>query len=182
MGLINLDFELKELDGSPLPAGSLLGRPTILILLRHLGCLFCQEHLRQLREHDAEIAAAGGAVVVISFAAPEHVARFAQAIGHPYRWLSDPLRASYQAFGVFRGGPLNPFSWTDVWGNFTSTLRGRPWIPQQPDLWQLGADFVFDPEGRLTMEHRCRSSHDRPSPADVMEAFRLAAASPTRRR
>lgn len=177
---IDLDFELRELDGSVLPAATLLGRPTILVLLRHLGCLFCQEHLRQLRRHNGEVEAAGGSVVVVSFAAPEHVARFAEAIGHPYRWLSDPLRASYRAFGVGRGGFLNPFSLTDIWHNAVSTLRGRPWVPQQSDIWQLGADFVFDSDGRLTMAHRCRSSHDRPAPAAVMDAFRRAAA--TRRR
>jgi len=177
---VDLDFDLRELDGSVFPARRLLGRPTILILLRHLGCLFCQEHLRQLRAHDAEIDAAGGSVVVISFAAPEHVARFAKAIGHPYRWLSDPSRSSYRAFGAGRGGPLNPFSPTDLWRSLTSGLRGKPWIPQQADLWQLGADFVFDAGGRLTMAHRCRSSHDRPPAGEVMAAFRLAA-SPIRR-
>ena len=52
---------------------------------------------------------------------------------------------------------------------------GRPWLPQQSDLWQLGADFVFDAEGNLTMAHRCRSSHDRPPAAAVIGAFRKAA-------
>jgi peroxiredoxin len=180
VAVIDLDFELMELDGTSLPARRLLGRPTILVLLRHLGCLFCQEHLRQLRAHADEIESAGGEVVVVSFASPEHVARFAQAIGHPYRWLSDPLRVSYRAFSAGRGGRLNPFSSTDLWRSFTSGLRGRPWIPQQADIWQLGADFVFDAEGTLTMAHRCRSSHDRPAAAAVMEAFRRAVAA-TRR-
>jgi hypothetical protein len=34
---IDLDFELRTTDGSPFPARRLLGRPTILILLRYLG-------------------------------------------------------------------------------------------------------------------------------------------------
>src|SRR5947209_15518550 len=131
MAVVDLDFELRDLDGSVYPAARLLGRPTVLILLRHLGCLFCQEHLRQLRGFAPEIEASGGSVVVVSFAAPQHVARFAEAIGHPYRWLSDPSRASYRAFGSGRAGPFGPFSWTDIWGNLTSTLRGRPWIPRQ---------------------------------------------------
>ena len=75
---------------------------------------------------------------------------------------------------VGRGGLLNPFSFTDIWRNAYSTLRGRPWLPQQADLWQLGADFVFDAEGVLTMAYRCRSSHDRPAPEAVLEAFRKA--------
>jgi hypothetical protein len=181
VGSVDLEFELRDLDGNAFPARRLLGRPTILILLRHLGCLCCQEHLRLLRNHFDEVEMAGGALVVVSFAAPDHVRRFSAALGHPYTWLSDPLRASYRAFGAGRGGLLNPFSPADLWRSVTSSLRGRPWIPQQPDVWQLGADFVFDADGSLTLAHRCRSSHDRPSPQTVMEAFRRAAA-PIRRR
>jgi len=34
---IDLDFELLTLDGEVFNAGRLLGRPTILVLLRYLG-------------------------------------------------------------------------------------------------------------------------------------------------
>jgi hypothetical protein len=174
MARIELDFDLRDTAGGVFPARRLLGNPTVLVLLRHLGCLFCQEHLAELRAHAEEVVAAGGQIAVISYAAPQHVERFSRALGHPYLWLSDPARASYRAFKVGRGGPLNPFSRTDIWHNFISTLRGRLWLPQQADLWQLGADFVFDPEGNLTMAHRCRSSHDRPPAAAVISAFRKA--------
>jgi hypothetical protein len=182
MARIELDFDLRDVDDNRFDARDLLGTPTVLVLLRHLGCLFCQEHLAQLRVHAGEVEAAGGRIAVISFAAPDHVQRFAQALGHPYLWLSDPGRLSYRAFRVGRGGPLSPFSRKDLWHSFVSTLRGRPWIPQQRDLWQLGADFVFDPEGNLTMAYRCRSSHDRPPPQAVIAAFRKAAPAVRRRR
>ena len=34
---IDLDFDLLTLDGEVFPASQLLGRPTILVLLRYLG-------------------------------------------------------------------------------------------------------------------------------------------------
>lgn len=182
MARIELDFALRDVSGDNFEARRLLGAPTVLILLRHLGCLFCQEHLAQLRGHADEIEAVGGQIAVISFAAPPHVQRFAQALGHPYLWLSDPARVSYRALRVGRGGLFSPFSPTDFWVSFTGTLRGRPWIPQQREIWQLGADFVFDPGGNLTMTHRCRSSHDRPPAQAVIAAFRRAAAPAFRRR
>ena len=174
MARILLNFVLRDVDGDPYPASRLYGRPTVLVLLRHLGCLFCQQHLSELRPHVAEIENAGGRIAVISFAPPQHLAGFAAALGHPYLWLSDPERASYQAMAVGHGGLLNPFSPADIWRSLTGLLRGKPWIPQQADVWQLGADFVFDSQGRLTMAHRCRSSHDRPPVAEVMKAFRAA--------
>jgi hypothetical protein len=182
MARIELDFDLRDLSGNSFQARGLLGTPTVLVLLRHLGCLFCQEHLAQLRVHADEVEAAGGRIAVISFAAPAHVQRFADALGHPYLWLSDPVRASYRAFRVGSGGLFSPFSPTDLWVSFVGTLRGRPWIPQQRDIWQLGADFVFDPEGNLTMAYRCRASHDRPSAAAVINAFRKATPALRRRR
>ncbi len=34
---VDLDFDLFTTDGHPFPARGLLGRPTILVLLRYLG-------------------------------------------------------------------------------------------------------------------------------------------------
>jgi hypothetical protein len=34
---INLDYDLLALDGSRFPAAGLLGRPTVLVVLRYLG-------------------------------------------------------------------------------------------------------------------------------------------------
>ena len=48
----------------------------------------------------------GGQVAVISFAKPEHVRRFAEHLGHPFLWLADPERRSYQHLGLGRRGPL----------------------------------------------------------------------------
>ena len=110
MAQIALDFTLVDLEGKPFEASSLLGRPTILVLLRHLGCLFCQQHLRELRQFSEEIDRSGGRVVVVSFAPPPHLAGFAAALGHPYLWLSDPDRVSYRAFNVGGSSILNPFS------------------------------------------------------------------------
>jgi hypothetical protein len=174
MDRIGLDFTLLDIEGRPFHASLLLGRPTILVLLRHLGCLFCQQHLAELRKFTSEIDQTGGQVAVVSFAPHPHLAGFAEALGYPYVWLSDPDRASYRAFDIGRGGLLNPFSPTDLWRAATGLVRGKPWIPQQRDIWQLGADFVFDPDGMLTMAHQCQSSHDRPPVADVIAAYRLA--------
>ena len=126
-----------------------------------------------------EIDRAGGQVAVISFASPDQVARFATALGHPFTWLSDEGRQSYRALQMGRLGLLKFLSPTDVLKSAASTLRGKPWLPRQGDLWQLGGDFVFGPEGTLTLEHRSKNSHDRPSMDVVMAAFRAAAPTQT---
>ena len=128
-----------------------------------------------MRERVKEIDSAGGQVAVISFAAPEQVARFATALGHPFLWLSDEERQSYRALNMGRLGLLKFLSRADVLKSAASTLRGKPWLPRQGDLWQLGGDFVFGTDGGLTLEHRSKNSHDRPSMEALMAAFRTAA-------
>jgi hypothetical protein len=128
-----------------------------------------------LREFDPEIAELKGRVAVISFAAPDHLTRFAAHSGHPFLWLSDPKRLSYKRLGLGRRGPMAIVPPRAVWGYIRFILGGRVWRPEQLDLAQMGGDFVFDRNGDLTLRHVSTSSDDRPSAQAVMSAFRRAA-------
>jgi peroxiredoxin len=131
-----------------------------------------------LREFDREIADAQGRVVVVSFASPDHLKRFAERLGHPYLWLADPKRQTYHRLGLERKGLFAIAPPRAVWGYVRFALRGKIWHPEQLDMSQLGGDFVFDREGNLTLRHVSSSSDDRPSVSDVMSAFRRAANDP----
>jgi peroxiredoxin len=132
-----------------------------------------------LREFDQEIAAAQGRIAVISFASPEHLKRFAERLGHPFLWLADPKRLSYTHLGLGRRGLVAIAPPRVVWGYLRLMLRGRIWRPEQIDLAQMGADFVFDRSGNLTLQHVSTASDDRPSVKTVMSAFRRAASAPS---
>jgi hypothetical protein len=128
-----------------------------------------------LREIEPEVTQRGGAVVVISFAPPDKLAPFAAGLRHPYLWLSDVDRQSYRSLQLGRDYLLSLLHPRDVWMVTTSTLRGKPWIPRQFDMWQLGGTFVFAADGTFTMTHRCRASFDRPPVPAVRAAFLAAA-------
>jgi peroxiredoxin len=128
-----------------------------------------------LREFDQEIATRQGQVAVISFASPEHLKAFADHLGHPFLWLADPRRLSYERLGPRRHGLAAIAPPRVIWGYVRLILRGRVWRPEQVDLAQMGGDFVFDRNGNLSLEHVSTSSDDRPSAAAVMSAFRHAA-------
>jgi peroxiredoxin len=127
-----------------------------------------------LREFDQEIAARQGRIAVVSFASPEHLKAFADRLGHPFLWLADPKRASYQRLGPRRRGVGAIAPPRAVWGYVRLIIGGRVWRPEQLDLAQMGGDFVFDREGNLTLRHVSTSSDDRPSMGSVMAAFRRA--------
>jgi alkyl-hydroperoxide reductase/thiol specific antioxidant family protein len=128
-----------------------------------------------LREFDQEVATRQGQIAVVSFARPEHVKAFADRLGHPFLWLADPKRSSYQRLGPRRRGVGAIAPPRVIWGYVRLIIRGRMWRPEQLDLAQMGGDFVFDHEGNLTLSHVSASSDDRPSVRTVMAAFRRAA-------
>ncbi len=128
-----------------------------------------------MREFDQEIAAFRGQIAVVSFASPEHLKAFADRLGHPFLWLADPKRSSYQRLGPKRRGLGAIAPPRAIWGYVRLIMRGRIWRPEQLDLAQMGGDFVFDREGNLTLGHVSASSDDRPAVATVMAAFRRAA-------
>ncbi len=117
-------------------------------------------------------------MVVVSFASPDRLRRFAERLGHPYLWLADPKRLSYRRLGLGRRGLFAIAPPRAVWGYIRFALRGKIWHPEQLDMAQMGGDFVFDREGNLTLRHVSASSDDRPSMNDLMSAFRRAASKP----
>jgi len=131
-----------------------------------------------LREFDQEIADLQGKVVVISFASPDHVKRFAERLNLPFLWLADPARQSYKRLGLERRGLMAIAPPRAVWGYIRFLFRGKTWRPEQLDLAQMGGDFVFDGNGNVTLEYVSTRSDDRPSIEAVMSAFRRAGSAP----
>jgi peroxiredoxin len=128
-----------------------------------------------LREFDQEVETRQGQIAVVSFARPEHVKAFADRLGHPFLWLADPNRSSYQRLGPRRQGVGAIAPPRVIWGYIRLIIGGKMWRPEQLDVAQMGGDFVFDREGNLTLSHVSASSDDRPSVGSVMAAFRRAA-------
>jgi len=129
-----------------------------------------------LRGFDSEIAALGAQVVVVSFAAPAHVRRFARRLGHPYLWLADPGRELYSRLGIRRRGWRAVAPLRVVRRYLRLILGGQLWRPEQLDLGQMGGDYVFDARGRLFLAHPSQASDDRPAATAVLNALRKAAA------
>jgi peroxiredoxin len=127
-------------------------------------------------ERYAEVRAAGGDVLAVSFAPPEAVAAFLRHTPLPFLLVSDPERSAYRAFGLERTSwpaILRPGVILRYLG-----LIFRGWRPRRPrpgeDLLQLGGDFVLDGAGRVAYAHRSAEPTDRPAFPDLLLAIRAA--------
>jgi hypothetical protein len=156
------------------PIGSLSAeRPVLLVCLRHLGCAFAREALRDLQESRSAIEASGTRLV-IAHLEPETVARpFLHASGlDGVDTISDPSARVYEACGVERGRWFQLLAPRVVW-RWISVAIGRRfgagWTGA--DVRRLGGVFLVD-RGRIVSAYRHRTSADRPDYAAICSRWR----------
>ncbi len=144
------DLVLPAADGTDVRLGALWAQqPRVLVHLRHFGCLFCREHVIQLRERADRIRALGADLAAIGTGDRSYAADFRDAQGIDFPLLVDEALASYGAAGAQRGSLrtfLRPRQWVDGARALLSGVgNGRP--GKQP--FMLGATHVLTPQGRV---------------------------------
>jgi len=113
-------------------------------------------------------------IVVITFASPPLLARFAAELDLGLPILADRDRALYAALGFGSGSVARVWLDPRVWARYARLLaRGHRMRRMQEDTLQLGGDAVVDAHGRLAWIYRSRGPDDRPA----IEALRRAVAS-----
>lgn len=90
------------------------------------------------------------------------------------RFLSDPEREVYRAYGLDRLSPLRAGSPHILNQYLRWTLQGRPVHLTTEDVLQRGGNFVVGRDGHLTFSHTGRDQSDRPSADAILAALRYA--------
>ena len=134
-----------------------------------------------VRDHLAELTAAGAEIVVVTFAPPRLLRGYQARFAPELTVVSDESLDAYRAFGLRRG------SLWSVWGpkviarygrllraarNGTGPTLGRPQLMGDPR--QLGGDVVVDADGRVSYVFRSRGPNDRPDLAALVAAVEAA--------
>jgi hypothetical protein len=135
--------------------------PIALVFLRHLGCVFCRYQVAQLRsEKDLPI-------YFVCMESCDEAAKFKKRMRSPHRFICDPERKLYEAFGVGRGTTGQIFSLktlaVGVKAAFSGSFQGRP----TADPMQLGAAIVLDRGGEIMWSHYAADAADIVSASDL---------------
>jgi len=136
--------------------------PLLVIFLRHLGCTFCKEAVRDAARQRADIQAAGARIVFVHMAPEADAKAFFDGYGMAdVQRISDPEGKLYRAFGLERAGikeMLSPSVWTR---GISAILRGNlPGIPRG-DMLRMPGAFVVN-QGRVSKSHFHQTIADRP--------------------
>jgi hypothetical protein len=87
------------------------------------------------------------------------------------RFLADPARAVYHAYGLGRNAVLRVFGARILWQYLQWGLQGRT-IRIRDDTLQRGGNFVVGRDGRFTLAHTGRDQSDRPAVETLLNALR----------
>ena len=143
------------------PLADALGEgPTLLVFLRHFGCIFCREMVRDVRRAAEETPGYPGVMFVFQGSVEQGLAFFG-------RWwptaraIADPSARLYRAMGVRRGSAGQMIG-LRVWGcglralgkgNFIGKAVGDPWL-------MPGAFLVH--RGAVAWTHQFKHAGDHP--------------------
>jgi peroxiredoxin len=158
------DVEVLLSTGDRVPLQSLYQQERLaLVFLRHFGCLFCKEHVSQLRRlPECNIA-------FVTLGTPEQTEEFRQKMSSPHKFISDPEKKLHRLFDLKPGGMaqvINPHvivrSISAMFSGFMNSMSGI----NQLDLPGV---FVIDTDGTVSWEHRGRDVADNASATEIQK-------------
>ncbi len=142
--------------------------PVMLVFLRHLGCVFCREALRDISSQKQEIEGKGVKLVLIHMEADEVASGMLARYGLDEVWhLADPDCELYRQFGLTKG------SISQLFGLRTLVRGVQQGVTFQQfggsslgDSFQMPGVFIID-KGHVVAEYIHRTVSDRPDYFDL---------------
>lgn len=162
-------------DGKDLLALS-YEKPVMLVFLRHFGCTFCREVLRDLGKIREEIEEKGIQLVLAHMSAPDYAEQMLEKFklaGIPH--ISNPDKKLYEEFGLRQGSMKQLFGWR-MWvrGFQAGVIEGLGIGTQQGDGFMMPGYFLLH-QGTVIGEYIPKDAADHPDylklAGDTMSCF-----------
>lgn len=137
--------------------------PVMIVFLRHTGCPFCREAMRDVRKQRTAIEADGMRVVFVHQGPEDDYTRkvFAEEGVADLPRVSDPERRLYRAMGLKRGNLWQMFGVKVWWRSMQALAGGARGGKVVGDAFQMPGVFVVH-KGRVVRSMRFASQSDRP--------------------
>jgi len=158
-------------SGANLAPGSLrdqlAAEGTLLVFLRHFGCIFCRETVSELRLA-AEKDSSYPKVLFFFQGSPTEGRVFMRRYWPNAAAVADAEKRFYEAFGLERGSLRQMFA-PAVWSaRRHARERGHASGPRAGDIWMMPGIFL-ERGGRIVWSHEYRHAADHPDFARLGE-------------
>jgi len=145
-------------------------QPVLLIFLRHIGCVFCQEAIKDIREQKEEIRKRGVKIVFVHMAESEEGSKYLEELNlYDIDHISDVSSNMYEEFGLIKTNTRELFSFQVLLKSAESSLVRGNW----PSLSRIGDGFqmpgVFLIENGIVMDSYIHKKiSDRPNYSEIV--------------
>ena len=165
-----LDAPLLALDGVSTSLRAQLRGPSVVVFVRHYGCIFCRERAAEVRTHRAAIERKGARIVFVGNGLPAMAREFAAQHADGIPVLSDPTKKTFELAGMRRGlsTVMRPSMLANAWRAFRS---GHRQTKVQGDPWQQGGALVLGADGAVLHAQRDCAAGDAIDWARVVAAL-----------
>ena len=142
-------------------------RPTLVVFLRHLNCIYCRESLAELSRLREQIEAHGAGIAVVHMGGEDEAEYLLSLFDlKDVERFSDPERKLYQAFGLERstlGKLVRPDTWIGMLraGVRNQFLPGKRLEGVVGDVLQMPGVFLLS-DGRIMGDFRPDRPDQRP--------------------
>jgi len=149
-------------------------KPVMLVFLRHFGCIFCREAMKDIAGKRQQIEADGNAIVLVHMESNELAEDyFKKFMLEGVRHVHDPDCALYARFGLTKGSFGQLFGLRTMMRGFSTgismkQLGGAPF----GDAFQMPGIFVFH-HGTLAATFIHEQVSDRPDYVKIFEHCRI---------
>ena len=137
--------------------------PVMIVFLRHTGCPFCREAMRDVKKQRAAIEADGTRVVFVHQGPEDQYTQkvFSDEGVADLPRVSDPERTLYRAMGLKRGNLWQMFGVKVWWRSMQAVASGARGGKVVGDAFQMPGVFVVF-KGRVVRSMTFKSQSDRP--------------------
>ncbi|MCE9557631.1 MAG: hypothetical protein K8R88_01645 [Armatimonadetes bacterium] len=132
-----------------------------MIFLRHLGCIFCRQQVKDLIDFDPS------KVIFVSASPPKLVTQFKHELGSRHRYICDSEIVLYKAFGLGRGGFGQMLNLHTIKEAASAFAQGTRTAKPVSDPMLLGGAFILSSTGEVRWSHKAGDAADNVSSADL---------------
>ena len=136
--------------------------PTLVVFLRHSGCVFCREALFEMQRLSGDFRKRGVNLAIVHMSDPMEATVMCSKydLDHIHRF-SDPECVLYRAFGIRRGELSELLGPTVWWRGFLTYLRGHSVGKLSGDGFRMPGCFVLH-DDQILAAFRSASAADHP--------------------
>jgi len=148
------------------------GRPSLLLFIRHFGCIGCSENVGVLAPRFHELAQLHTQVILIGCGPALFIDGFRERhnlLHAPAQVFTDPSLSSHQAAGL-RYGIMGGFSPKAIWEMGRAFVNGHTSDRTQGDIRQHAGALLIDGDGVVRLYHRNTTLGDHANGQSIVDA------------